>query len=53
MRDFEGKRVSHRDFAMSYRIGLTPPIWFLDPTGKALEEKAVIGLYFVISNVIH
>ena len=43
LRDFEGKRVSHRDFAMSYRIGLTPQIWFLDPTGKELVP-ALVGL---------
>ena len=34
LRDFEGNRLSHREFALRYRIGLTPQIWFLDPTGK-------------------
>ena len=43
LRDFEGKRVSHRDFALRHRLGLTPQIWLLDPTGKELVP-ALVGL---------
>ena len=43
LRDFEGKRISHRDFALRYRVGLTPQIWFLDPAGKELIP-ALVGL---------
>lgn len=43
LRDFEGKRVSHQDFALRHRIGLTPQVWFLDATGKELVP-ALVGL---------
>lgn len=43
LRDFEGKKSSHRDFALRYRVGLTPQIWFLDPSGKELVP-ALVGL---------
>lgn len=43
LRDFAGKKLSHRDFARGYGVSLTPQIWFLDPTGKELVP-ALVGL---------
>jgi thioredoxin-related protein len=43
LRDFQGKQVSHADFAHRNGISLTPQILFMDPAGKELVP-ALVGL---------
>jgi thioredoxin-related protein len=43
LRDFDGRKVSHADFAQRRGIFLTPQIRFLDPSGKELVP-GLVGL---------
>lgn len=43
LRDFDGKTISHSDFAQRYKVHFTPVIKFLDAEGKELAP-ALVGM---------
>lgn len=43
MVDFKGEPIRHRQFAMRYKIKLTPTIWIVDGDGNSLGDP-IVGL---------
>ena len=41
--DFKGDATTHRKLAATYRVKLTPTIWFVDGDGNVLH-KPIVGL---------
>lgn len=41
VRDFKGKALASRAFALGYKVQLTPTLLFLDPDGNELTERIV------------